>query len=91
MDFVFPRKEEGRRKEGRNNPHLAFSRRKDPTCLNFADCLVGVWRLSGRCLTGVRQVSGGCLKGVWKVPYVCLKGVWKVSMECPNGNLVSQG
>ena len=32
-----------KRKEGRkNNPHLAFSRKNDPTCLNFADCIVGV-------------------------------------------------
>ena len=39
------KKEEGR-KEGRkkknNNPHLAFSRKNDPTCLIFSDCLVGV-------------------------------------------------
>ena len=35
VDFVFPRKKEGRKKEGRNNPHLASSRRNDPTCLNF--------------------------------------------------------
>ena len=34
VDFVFP-------KEGRN-PHLAFSRRNDPTSLIFSDCLVGV-------------------------------------------------
>ena len=44
VDTVFPRKkEEGRRKkEGRKNPHLNFSRRNDPSCLNFGDCLVGV-------------------------------------------------
>ena len=52
-----------RREEGRNNPHLAFSRRNDPTCLNFADCLVCVWRVLGNCLEGVWQVSGGCLEG----------------------------
>ena len=41
VDFVFPLEEE---EEGRTNPHLAFSRRNDPTptCLNFVDCLVGV-------------------------------------------------
>ena len=39
--FFFPI--EGRRKEGRrNNPHLASSRRNDPTCLNFGDFLVGI-------------------------------------------------
>ena len=59
VDFVFPwKKEEGRKKK--NNPHLAFSRRKDPTCLNFADGLVGVWRVLGSCLEGV-------WKGVWRV------------------------
>ena len=45
VDFVFQGKtEKGRKKEeeeGRN-PHLASSRRNDPTCLNFGDCLVGV-------------------------------------------------
>ena len=48
VDFVFPL-EEGRR----SNPHLAFSRRNDPTCLIFGDCLVGVWRVYGNCLEGV--------------------------------------
>ena len=62
VDFVFPLEEE----EGRN-PHLASSRRIDPTCLNFGDCLVGVWRVYGNCLEGVWQVSGGCLVGVWRV------------------------
>ena len=37
------RRKEGRKEEGRrNNPHLAFSRRNDPTCLIFSDCLMGV-------------------------------------------------
>ena len=40
--------EEGRKKN--NNPHLASSRRNDPTCQNFGDCLVGVWREFGNCL-----------------------------------------
>ena len=33
VDFVSPLEEEGRK----NNPHLAFSRRNDPTCLMFSD------------------------------------------------------
>ena len=72
VDFVFPRKnkEEGR-KEGRNILHLASSRRNDPTCLNFGECLVGVWRVFGNCLegavTGVRWIAEGCLEGAWKV------------------------
>ena len=55
VDFVFPLEEEGRRrkKKKKNNPHLAFSRRKDPTCLIFSGCLVGVWRVSGNCLESV--------------------------------------
>ena len=84
VDFVFPRK--------KKSPHLASSRRKDPTCMNFDDCLLGVWRVSSGCLEGVWKVPGGCLKGVGKVPAGCLKGVWRVYMGCPNGNLViSQG
>ena len=41
------------------NPHLAFSRRIDPTCLNFVTVL---W-VSGAfcCLEGVLRVSGGNL------------------------------
>ena len=50
---VFPLEEEEGRKEGRNNPHLVFKRRNDPTCLNFGDCLVGVWKVFGNCLEGV--------------------------------------
>ena len=59
--------EEGRRKEGRKkkkNPHLASSRRNGPKCLNFGDCLVGVWKVFGNRLEGVWQLSGGCLEGV---------------------------
>ena len=64
VDFVSLRK----KKEGRRiNPHLPFSRRNDPTCLIFGDCLVGVWRVSGGCLPGVWQVSFGCLEGVLRV------------------------
>ena len=67
-------------KEGRKrkNPNLAFSRRNDPTCLIFSDCLVGVlrmenvWRVSGGCLAGVLWLSGGCLEGVLG----CLKGIY---------------
>ena len=61
--------EEGRRK---NNPHLAFSRRNDPTCLIFGDCLVGVWR-----------VYGNSPESVWKVSFDCLEAVLRVS----GGNL----
>ena len=51
VDFVFPRKKkEGRRKK---NPHLASSRRIDPTCLKFGDCLVSVWKVLGNCLEAV--------------------------------------
>ena len=57
VDFVFPWKKEGRR----SNPHLASSRRNDPTCLNFGDCVVGA---SGGCWEIVRRVSGGCLLAV---------------------------
>ena len=51
--------DEEEEEEGRTNPHLAFSRRNDPTCLIFSDCLVGVWRVYGNCLE--------CLAGVWRV------------------------
>ena len=64
VDFVFPWK----KKEGRNNPHLASSRRNAPTRLNFGDLscghLEGVWKLSGGCLAGVCWLSEGCLKGL---------------------------
>ena len=86
VDFVFPL-EEGRRRKKRkkNNPHLAFSRRNDPTCLIFSDCLVGVWRAYGNYLESVWQVSFGCLEGVLRVSERCLKGVWRESMGCLNG------
>ena len=67
VDFVFPLEEEGRKKEGRRNPRLAFSRRNDPTCLIFSDCFVGVWRLYGNCLESVWRVSGRCPLVVWRV------------------------
>ena len=66
-DFVFPRK-----KEGRKYPHLAFSRRNDPTCLIFGDCLVGVWRVYGNCLEDVWRMSVGCLECVLSVSWRCL-------------------
>jgi len=47
------KEEEGRRRKEGRNPHLAFSRRNDPTCLIFSDCLVGVWRVYGNCLESV--------------------------------------
>ena len=80
------KKEVGRK----NNPHLAFSRRNDPTCLIFSDCLVGVWRVYGNCLEGVWQVSFGCLEGFLRVSGRCLKGVWSESMGYLNSILVSQ-
>jgi len=58
----------GRRKEGRKNPHLASSIRKDPTILNFGDCLVGIWRVFGNCQefvwreVGTDQVRTGQVK-----------------------------
>ena len=59
VDFVFPQKK--KKEEGRKIPHLAASRMNDPTCLNFGDCLVGVWRVFGNCLEGVciSRVSEG--------------------------------
>ena len=74
------KKKEGRRRkeEGRSNPHQAFSRRNDPTCQIFGDCLVGVWRVSGNCLEGVWWVSGRCLEGVLWLSGGCLNAVWKV-------------
>ena len=65
------------------NPRLAFSRRNDLTCLNFADCLVGVWRVIGNCLEGVWQVSGMCLEGVLRVSKRCLEGVLKAGWYFP--------
>jgi len=57
-----------RKKAGRKKiPQLAFSRRNDPSSLNFDDCLVGVWRVSGGCLVGVWQVSRRFLEGVSRV------------------------
>ena len=67
----FPKegRKEGRKKK--NNPHLASSRRSDPTCLIFGDrrcgCLKSVWKMSGGCLEGVLRLSGGGPKGVWRV------------------------
>ena len=83
VDFVFPL-EEGRKKkkEGRkkkNNPHLASSRRSDPTCLKSGDCLVGVWKVFGNCLEVVRWVSGGCLEGVLRASGRCMEGDLRVS------------
>ena len=62
-----------------------------------ANCLRGVWTVSGGFLEGVWNVSGGsledsgdlkqsfsrkCLDIVRKVSGRCLKGVWRVSGEC---------
>ena len=88
VDFVFPRK--NNKKNKKNNPHLAFSRGNDPTCLIFSDCLVCVWRVYGNCLESVWQVFFCCLEGVLRVSGRCLKGVWRESMGCLNGILVSQ-
>ena len=73
VEFPTGRRKEGRKEEG-NNPHLAFSRRNDPTCLIFADCIVGVWRVLGNCLEGVWKVSDRCLTCVWRVSGGCLEG-----------------
>ena len=78
-DFVFPLEEGRKKKEGKTNPHLAFSTRNDPTCLIFGDCLVGVWRVYENCLEGVWRVSGSPL-AVLRVPGRCLKGVARESM-----------
>ena len=78
--FSHGRKEGRRKKEGRKkNPHLDFSRRNDPLCLNFADCLVGVWRVFGNRLKGVWQLSERCLEGVLRVSGRCLEGALRVS------------
>ena len=72
---------EGRKKK--NNPHLASSRRNDPTCLKFGDCLLGVWKMLGNCLEGVWcwGVSGGYLEGVLWVSGGCFKGVCRADLE----------
>ena len=50
-DFVFPLEEGRKKKEGKTNPHLAFSsRRNDSTCRIISYCVVGVWRVYGNCL-----------------------------------------
>ena len=67
------------KEEGRRNPHLASSRRNDPTCLNFGDCLVGVWRVFGNCLEGVWLVSDNCSVAVLRVSEKCLEGISRVS------------
>ena len=68
---LFSHWKEGRKEEeeeeGRN-PHLASSRRIDPTCLNFGDCLVG----DGGCMEIVWRVSGGCLESAWRLSGVYL-------------------
>ena len=75
--LCFPaEEEEGRRK---SNPHLAFNRGNGPICLDFGDCLLGVWRVFGNCLEGVWQVSVGCLIGVLRVSGRCLEGVLRMS------------
>ena len=75
VDYVFPRKK-GRKK----NPHLASNRRNGSICLNFGDCLVGVWKVFGNCLEGVWRASGSCLEGVWRVSEGCLNCIWRVFM-----------
>ena len=67
------------KKEGRNNPHLASSRRNDPTCLNFSDSLVGVLRGFVNYLEGVWRVSVGCLNGVWNLFQGCQEDIYWMS------------
>ena len=62
----------------------------DPSCLNFGDCLVGVWRVFENYLVGVWWMSGRCLEGVLTVFGRCLEGVWIVYTWYWNGNLLSQ-
>ena len=76
--LCFPTEEGRRKKEEGSNPHLAFSRGNDSTCLIFGECLVGVWRVYGNCLESIWWVSGGCLAGVLWLSGGCLKGFWKV-------------
>ena len=71
---LFSHRKEGKR---RKNPHLASIRGNDPTCLNFGECLAGVWKLSGNCLKGVWQVFDDCLEGVLWMSVRCLEGVLK--------------
>ena len=76
VDFVFPRKKEGKRRtltllltEGMTLHVLTLV-----TVLWVSGgCLVGVWRVSERCLEGVLRVSGRCLEGVLRVSgwYIC--------------------
>ena len=69
----------GRKREGRKNPHLASRSWNGPRCLNFGDCLAGVWKVFGSCLEGVWQVSVDCLEGVLWVSGMCREGVLSVS------------
>ena len=78
------------RTDVRTHPPTDYSTRNDPTCLNFGDCLLGVWKVYENCLEGIWRVSGGCLTGALRVSGRCLEGVWRVSMGCMNGNLVSE-
>ena len=57
---------------------VASSRRIESTCLNFGDCLVGVWRVFENCQEGVWQVSGGCLEGFLRASGSCLLDVRRV-------------
>ena len=69
-----------RRKKKERITHTSLSKRNDPTCLNFVDCLVDVRRVYGNCLEGVWQVSGGCMEGVLRVSGQYLEGVLSASV-----------
>ena len=53
-----------------SNFFLALSRRNDPTCLKFGDCLVGVWKVFGNCPVFVWWLSGGCPEGIYGTLHV---------------------
>ena len=63
--FHLSQKGKWRKKEGRNNPLLALTRRNGPSCLKFDGCV---------CLDDFFMVSLGCLRGIWRVFFGCLNG-----------------
>ena len=53
VEFVFPCHKNKKNK----NPHLTFTRREGPTCLE------DVWKVSGGHKEGLRKMSGRCEEG----------------------------
>ena len=76
---------------------LASTRRNGPTCLNFSDIPVGVWKLSqvsGRCLElseGCLELYEGCLEDVWTVFSGCIVIIYGVSKWCVGRLNASKG